>query len=193
MVTINLKRAREIVEAYKNRPQPKISFVLSKSTVQSPQSTIDSRPLTPTPPRSEVKSTLQAQCWAEFNELKIEQGKVSNTIGDVVASGATKAQLRELYAKIEGYRPDLIRLFERARYVDQYGVLPEEKKAAQLPADIYGLKDTKRKLVDLRHKLGKKIATAKREDQRLDWEQKLAMANTEYAVVDDQIKKMEGK
>jgi hypothetical protein len=192
MITINLKEAREIIEAEKNRP--KIKRVINLTPGPSPK--VEGKPhpqIIPTPPRSEVKSTLQAQCWAEFNDLKIEQGKVSNTIGDVVASGATRAQLQELYAKIESYRPDLIRLFERARYVDQYGVLPEEKTAAQLPADIYGLKDQKRKLVDLRHKLSKKISTAKREDQRLDWEQKLALANTEYAVVDEQIKKMEGK
>lgn len=200
MITINLKEAREIIEAEKNRPKIKRVLVMGSvsQSLTSPPAPLQREkgethiPIT-TPPRSQVKSTLQAQCWAEFNELKIEQGKVSNTIGDVVASGANKAQLQELYAKIESYRPDLIRLFERARYVDQYGVLPEEKKDAQLPTDIYGLKDQKRKLVDLRHKLGKKISTAKKEDQRLDWEQKLALANTEYAVVDEQIKKMEGK
>ena len=149
---------------------------------------------TPTIPRSIAKQTLSDQCWAEYNTVRIERAKVSNKIAPLVASGASKEALSELHAEIESYRPELQRLFEVARHVDQYGVLPELKVVQQVPSDIFSLKDQKRKLVDARCKLTKKLKQGSLKDHKvIEWQLELDKANAEFNMVSDQLKKLEGK
>lgn len=143
---------------------------------------------------SELKKTLSDQCWAEYNTVRIEQAKVSNRIAPLVANGASKQELADLHAEIESYRPEMQRLFQVARHVDQYGVLPELKVEQQIPSDVFSLKDQKRKLVDMRCKLAKKIKQGSLKEHKLiEWQLELEQANAEFTMVDDQLKKLEGK
>lgn len=147
-----------------------------------------------TPPRSEAKKFLSEQCWEEYNTVRIEQAQMSNRIALMVANGASKQELADLHAEIESYRPELQRLFHVARHVDQYGVLPELKVEKQMPSDIFSLKDQKRKLVDVRCKLAKKIKQGSlKEHKVIEWQLELEKANAEYNQVDEQLKKLEGK
>jgi len=179
----NPARASKIIEAEKNKPRPKIS--IKQSTVDSPQSTVE-RPK----PQKET-SALLAQCRAEYHALKLEQGQLSNTIAAAVANGD---DLRELYARIESYRPELIKLYERMKHVEQYGELPVPKVVNEVPVDIFLLKDQRKKLIDERCKLNAKIKRGHIKEKKVqDWQMRLDVANAEYAYVDDKIKHLEGK
>jgi len=207
MITIDLEEAAKIIEAHKNLPKPEFDFQIAIagrqqsivdsqqfSTVDSKQSTViqstvDSKPLT-----VDHKTDLLSQCRAEFNELKIEQGKVSNTIAATVAGGASLAELKDLYAQIESYRPDLIKLYQRYKHVQQYGTLPVEQVVNEVSVDIFKLKDSRKKLVDERCKLGIKIKRGHIKEQKVqDWQLRLDEVNAEYAMLDEKIKNLEGK
>lgn len=208
MVTIDIEKAKAIIEEFKNRPKPKLVIVVSQ-TVDSPQSTVESlqsivdseqpidhRPLTMDQPTTANEKTpdLVAQCRDEYNQLRIEQGKVSNTIAAAVAGGAGLAELKDLYAEIESYRPDLIKLHQRYKHVQQYGTLPVQQVVNEVSVDIFKLKDSRKKLVDERCKLGIKIKGGHIKEQKvLDWQLRLDEVNAEYDMLDTQIKNLEGK
>jgi hypothetical protein len=209
MVTIDIEKAKAIIEEFKNRPKPKLVIVVSqavdspqsivdvdsKKAVESPQSIVDvARPIDHRPLTIDHKTDLLEQCRDEYKQLRIEQGKVSNTIAAAVAGGAGLAELKDLYAEIESYRPDLIKLYQRYKHVQQYGTLPVQQVVNEVSVDIFKLKDSRKKLVDERCKLGIKIKGGHIKEQKvLDWQLRLDEVNAEYDMLDTQIKNLEGK
>lgn len=203
MLTIDVAKVRSAQEARKQAPQPKYiitiagSAVPSKSTDLDPVANKEPQALKPASSlgSSKQKETLSAKAWREFNEMKVERSQRSNEIWNLVEAGATKADLKEHYAKIKSYQPALQELFRIARHVDQYGVLPEQKKEAVPLSDLFSLKDQKRKLIDQRCKLQQKIKAGKAKNPKRisEWQLQLDEADLEYKSVCHQIAKLEGK
>lgn len=146
--------------------------------------------------KEENRSDLEKQLWIEFNALKVERNKLSTEISRLVENEASKERLAEQYAKIESYRPDLIALYDKIQYVKQHGCLPAIQETTTEPPDAYRLKDEKKKLVDKRCKLKRKLkesAKASKPEKILEWEQELAQADLQYMEVENQLKQLEGK
>lgn len=146
--------------------------------------------------KAENGDTLEHQLWIEFNALKVERNKLSTEISRLVENEASKERLAEQYAKIESYRPDLIALYDKIQYVKQHGCLPAVQETTTDLPDAYRLKDEKKKLVDKRCKLKRKLkesAKASKPEKILEWEQELAQADLQYIEVENQLKQLEGK
>lgn len=135
--------------------------------------------------------------WKEYNDsFVLPMKKLSTQIAHMVDRGATQAELADHYEKIESYRPGRIALYEKIRYVQQYGKLPEVPEPEKENLDPYYLKDRKKKLVDKRCKLRAKLRTnanPSKPAKLLEWEQELAMADMEYLAVEEKLKQIEGK
>lgn len=194
MLTINLNKVRKVIQDSEQKPKPKMKISFGDSGTpdipQQPKSVSESRRKV-----SEAKSPLSEQCWNQYNELRIEQAKVANEIHELVANGADRKAIKDLYDRVESYRPDLISAFERARYVDQHGKLPVVTNSVTPAADLYTLKDQKRKLIDKRCKLQRKIEKGKATNapKLPEWEMELEHADMEYKSIDEQIKQLGGK
>ena len=134
-------------------------------------------------------------CWNEFNELKIQRGKLSSQIWLLVANCASTEVLKVQYEKIEGMSTELTSLFEQARFAEKHGRAPVSAKPDRNITEIFALKDERRKLIDLRSKLHKKITVgkAKNPNKVIEWQLELEQADAAYILVDEKIKKAEGK
>src|SRR6476659_5217647 len=128
MITINLNQAREIIRAaesqVKAKPKLNISIIKSDfrvvdSDLQAAMSPTSMSETSVTKPKAIAKNELREQTQGDFNKLRIDQAKLSNTIFDEVQRGATTAELATLYEKIESLRPGLIELYSRTRYVER--------------------------------------------------------------------------
>lgn len=203
MITINRTEAKQIIAASQTAKKPKLIISISKSdykpTVVEKNEPVITDPnmewVERVPTRSNQKK-LSDECWAEYNELRIEQAKVANEIHDLVERDASKKEIADLYARVESFRPDLITLFERARHAEQYGALPPvQDKPIASAADILSLKDQKRKLVDKRCKLQAKIKKggSLNSPKVLEWQMEFDLAEIEYNDIDERLKKLEGK
>jgi hypothetical protein len=194
MIEINVKevlRARD----QKAKPRPLIE------TTSSPEVNSQKEVSEPTEKVSEPKppviddAHLASKYWGAFNAIKIERNKLSSQIHTMVARGATKSELKGHYQKIESYRPHLVEAFDLARFVERHGNIPEEKKVENRPVDLFSLKDERRKLIDKRCKLQKKIkeGKAKNPTRIAEWELELDQANAAHKLVDEKIKELEGR
>lgn len=204
MITINRAVARKIIETSKVAQKPRLIISISKSdykptVVERIEPVItedDMRWVERAAPARSNQKKLSDECWAEYNELRIEQAKVANDIHDLIERNASKNEIADLYARVESFRPDLITLFERARHAEQYGALPavQDKPIASL-TDILLLEKQKRKLIDKRCKLQAKIKKGEvtNSSKVPEWQQDLDLAEIEYNDIDDRLKKMEGK
>jgi hypothetical protein len=140
-----------------------------------------------------VKSDLATQAWSEYHSVKLERKKLSSQIFRMVEDRSTKAQLKHHYAAITDLQQREGTLYERARFVEQNGKLPET--TGHEDHNILQLKDKRRKLVDQRCKLQKKIdlGKAKNPNRFSTWQQDLDRANAEYTFIDEQIQKLTGR
>lgn len=199
---INLKRVANQIEEKKAGPVPgRLSLIRPAQPAATPTT---SKPI--------ANPVLD-----EFNKVKTDRAKLSNRIMDEVQRGASKEELKDLVDDIKSYQPRLEKLYDQSRHVDQYGKLPQEvTPQKQEPApDTWALKDKKRKLSDKRSKLLKKLAggewttsvnstgelsldankkaVARNAKKQKEWQDELDQVNAEYAFVDDQLKRLEGK
>lgn len=193
MLTLNLQEVQQKLQEIKQKPKPAISISIVPSDFKKPATDRLQEPRS----KSERKELLVNECWKNFNDIRIERAKLSNTINDLVESSAGTSELIDLYEKIESFRPALEKAFKIARHVEQYGELPAIADDPIAPpvstSDIFILKDKKRKLVDKRCKLQAKIKKGKDPEQISMWQTDLDFAVLEYNEVDEQIKKLEGK
>lgn len=208
MLKFNTKQVLANAEEEKKKPKPlpKISI---KRTSQSPEQcstqqqggiyNIDKVMMHITHQRvaEEIKTDLVSKCWHDYNEVLIERKKLSSMIWRMVADGATTAQLKEHYEKIESYKSQLGELFDRARYAERTGQLPEVIRdiSTGQPADISSLKYEKKKKSEKRSKLKVKIerGRATNAPKLAEWELELDQVEAEYNNLEERIKKMEGK
>lgn len=142
------------------------------------------------------KSQLVSSAWQEFNDVKLERNKLSSQTWKMVADGATTAELKEHYIKIESYRMRLTQLFDEARYVEEHGDLPaKEKEDTGQSADLKSLKYEKKTVSEKRSKLRKKIelGQARNSTKVSEWQLELEQADAEYKILEEKIAKLEGR
>jgi hypothetical protein len=192
MIRINVKEVLKEAEmsAQEPKPAPKITIRIGPKPQDSVAEAMKEAAIHQV--KSGTKKDLLDDCWSQFNEVLIERKKLSKQIAPMVGSGATKSELKEHYQKIDRLIDDGAEIFKSIRYVEQYGKLPEPIAAN---VDILLMKDHRKKLVDLRCKLSKKIeiGQAKNPKKVLEWQLEFDKANAEYILVDEKIKKLEGK
>lgn len=134
-----------------------------------------------------AKSDLTTKAWADYHTTKLERKKLSSETFRMVERNATTEELKAHYKKIMELQESERTLYDRAKVIEQTGSLPEEKAVS-----LEGLKDQRRKLVDLRCKLSKKISNATaakngKPHKMAEWQLELDMANAEYEVVNTKI------
>jgi hypothetical protein len=209
MISFNTKEVLQQIEEDKLKPKPSIKIEIGKKKASpapeykitgglKPEQIVVNFDDIESSPETKVvsKSSIVSKSWEEFNQAKLERAKLSNEISKLIDQGATRSELAQHYEKIVACEPELQELFDKARHVEQYGALPELKTDEQeKPVDIYSLKDERRKLIDKRCKLQKKIkiGEAKNPKKVIEWQLELDQANAHYNHIDEQIKKLEGK
>lgn len=204
MITIDFSTLGDRKAAAKAKKKELIHQIGSKGRVtitKEESEFVESQPLDPVIIEKVKKDnevgSLQSALWKEYNDsFVLPMNKMSTQIAHMVDRGATQAELAEHYEKIESYRPSRIALYEKIRYVEQYGKLPEVPEPEKENLDPYYLKDRKKKLVDKRCKLRAKLRTnanPSKPAKLLEWEQELAMADMEYLAVEEMLKQIEGK
>lgn len=191
MVTI-IRRSSQQEEA---RPSPTIQRVERNIEVKFSEPAPAKVPHTPIASRL----VLVNEVWNDFNKELLERKKLSNQILPLLNRDGSQEELRELHTKIKSYQPVLEQLFKRARHVEQYGALPVERADASeveaKSASLDSMKLKRKALIDERCKTKKKLEAPgiAKESKILEWQLKLDQANAEYALIDEQIKKLEGK
>lgn len=204
MITIDFSTLGDRKAAAKAKKKELIHQIGSKGRVtitKEESEFVESQPLDPVIIEKVKKDnevgSLQSALWKEYNDsFVLPMNKLSTQIAHMVNRGATQAELAEHYEKIESYRPGRIALYEKIRYVEQYGKLPEAPEPEKENLDPYYLKDRKKKLVDKRCKLRAKLRTnanPSKPAKLLEWEQELAQADMEYLAVEEKLKQIEGK
>lgn len=152
--------------------------------------------------KEDLKQKLIREIIIEENKLRVERNILSSQIWKMVENGATPGELKTHYEKIESSRIPLQQLWDRKRYVEVHGVLPEDQTSTPTnnseasTSNVLELKDRKRKLSDLRCKLNKKLqpsAKPSRPEQIIDWQMQLDKADAEYHQVEEQIKQLQLK
>lgn len=145
------------------------------------------------------KQKLLDEIDVEESKVRVERNTLSSQIWKMVANGAPANLLAAHYEKIESYRPTLIEIYDRRRYVEQHGNLPErpsESHEVSTPLSLLELKDRKRKLSDQRCKLKKKLlpnAKPSSAEQLQEWNIQLCAADVEYFDIEERIKNMQLK
>lgn len=146
-----------------------------------------------------AKSDLVTAAWKEYNATKLERKKMSTSIHKAVDDKAAQDVLTELYQSILVLQEQERRLYNRAQYIEKNGTLPEEQPAASIET-IEALKLEKRRLIDLRSKLTKKLTDGKAKNpseqkahKLIEWQLELDQAEAAYTVVEERINKMRGK
>jgi hypothetical protein len=141
------------------------------------------------------KSTLLVGLHNDMAKLKRERGKLSTMIAPMVHRGATQADLQDQYHRINGLTLQMTQIYRSIQYVERYGKLPETTQEHTVdPNDVYGLREKKKQLINLRHKLSKKLQpNAKRpinSDRYNLWQLQLEQYNLEYQAVIDKLKRL---
>lgn len=199
-----LKRAE--IERLKPKPKPVISIGRKKPEggLKADFVVIDEAQVMEYNPHpiTTPKEKLIREIIIEENKLRVERNILSSQIWKMVENGSTSNELKAHYEKIEGYRIPLQQLWDRKRYVEVHGVLPEthatstSSDSEPITGNMLELKDRKRKLSDLRCKLKTKLkpsAKPSRAEQIIDWQMQLDRADAEYHQVEEQIKQMQLK
>ncbi len=140
------------------------------------------------------KKALLSDLECQDHEIRIDRAKLSNQYMPMIQNGATQDELAAHYAKIEALTKELQGIYDKSEYVKRYGRLPNERTAAGAmdETSILALKDRKRKLVDKRSKLTKKIAVgeAKKAPKLNEWKMELDVANQEYTEVERKLREL---
>jgi hypothetical protein len=205
MITINVKQVLEKAETRKKiKRTPKISIIVPPVKEQKPAETVPVEKPVPgnskqveTSPNPWSKLVLLNKLEEDFRQAKIERAKVSNEIFKLYERRASTEEQSNLYNRILSFKPYLVDLYEKKRYVEEHGVLPEEKQQPKI--DDYSLAELqlqKKKLSDLRCKLKKKLqpsAKPAKKEKLMEWEHRLAQADQEYRIVEMNIKQLQAK
>jgi hypothetical protein len=142
---------------------------------------------------SNPKVPVVDECWADYHKEKLQRKKLSTQIAAMVAAAAGKDDLMAHYEKIEAHSATMRQLYDRARFAEANGKLPDANEDNN--AELLALEKKRSRLVDKRCKLQSKIkkGTAKNPDRITNWHLGLDRANAEYDQVDNEIKKITGK
>jgi hypothetical protein len=144
--------------------------------------------------RNEIKSDLVKSLWIEFNAVITERNRLSTQIAHMVERDADQGELRSHYSKIESHRPALQDLYDKIKYAEKHGRLPEAPVKQNEPETIHSLKLQRESLIDKRSKLKSKIAKKKSDNpaKYAEWQLELERANVEYQALCEKIKSIEG-
>jgi len=186
------------------RPGPKIEVFVSKTyrrvKAPAPQPPI-TRAADPTPPvdkytaldelPAKVNEVLLQDLWAEFKSRKTDRAKLSNGYHQLLYEQVGSKILSGHYARIEAVSDELKEIYDKIRYVERYGELPEPPKESQEETDIYKLKEEKRSLVNRRCKVAAKLKNTTKypsgSSKRQELQAYLDRMNIEYEQVQDKI------
>jgi hypothetical protein len=192
MIRIKVKEVLQKSEAEKHQQKPAIKIVVHRSTPTPPSIERVQKEAAIHEIKGGTKTDLLNHEWSEYKKISLDRKKLSKSIAVMVADGATKDELRSLYDKIQSLLEDGAEVYDRIQHIEQYGTLPQP---AAPNVDLILLKDQRKKLVDLRCKLATKVENGEiTKHKRLQqWQLDLDKANAEYLLVDEKIKKLEGK
>lgn len=195
---INIDQVLKQAEQRKNEPVPLPKIRVGKSSAQ-PDQPVKSKPLQPQAPVDQRDMILK-DLWAEISDIKTDRGKLSTRTWYLVEE--IKARLQQEsqsklkaflegeladpelvihYSKIEALTDRAAEVYEKIKYVEQYGKLPEAPKPSfpdAESANANALHYEIRRLDDLIYKTQKKIkGVAPKNPTRLnEWREKLAQA-----------------
>jgi len=147
------------------------------------------------PERSAVSDSLLHQLESEYATIRKERAILSSSIARRVHEGASQEELKELYHKIESYRPSLQDYYDKIAYVKQHGRLPDPPAEHTQDKGLLELREMKRSLINRRSKLNVSIGKAKAisAEKVLSLQLQLDRLDAEYRDVELKIKKLEGK
>ena len=86
-----------------------------------------------------TKAQLMSDVIRELKEVRVSRAKLSNQYHDMIEKGASQAELKEHYQKIEGYTGQLQKLWERRQFIERYGREPVEQKKDDNPYNLPSL------------------------------------------------------
>ncbi len=138
--------------------------------------------------RHGYNNPLIQELESELSTIKVQRAKLSTAISKMVNSGSSKNELGQLHTKIACFKKPIQEAYDKLEYVKKHGELPKKKVTSESELQ---LKDKKRKLVDLRSKLKKKLQMAEGKgngnSKVLEWEQSLDRAELEYKEVEQKL------
>jgi hypothetical protein len=192
MIRINPKEVLQRAETEKAQQKPAIKITVHRLPVQTKSVEQAYKDATIHQIQSGTKTDLLNHEWSEYKSIALDRKKLSKSIATLVEDGASKSDLQTLYQRIDNLLKDGAEVYDRIQHVDQYGKLPD---ATTPNVDLILMKDQRKKLVDLRCKLAKKLENGQLMNHKRVpmWQLELDQANAEYLLVDEKIKKLEGK
>lgn len=134
--------------------------------------------------------SLQADLSKEADQLNRKMADLSNKLHLVPAGTACP----ELTGPILQLKSEIEAIWDKKKYLERNRCLPEEKAAdtSQTPVDSQeklALAQTKRRLIDQRSKLKKKLENPKaKAAKRQEWEIELVKASLQINQIDDQLR-----
>lgn len=217
MIRLNVTKVlkQEAAEKARVKPLPKVRVKGSKITpevkdkVDNQFAQID-------------KDHFLTELWTEMGQLKRDRGKLSSTIAIKVEEIDTRLtkespgmshefingklpmpELADLAEQIQSYTDRMALVWDKIRYVDQYGTLPAEvtQEAVKLEleessVDVMALHHEIRRLDDLIYKCNKKlqqnnngIKAPKNTGKVAEWREKIALADARRIDLKLQLKK----
>lgn len=177
-INVNAVLQREIERKGEVKPLPKVKVLSDRqqiSTIRKPEAPIR---------KESDRDFLLRDLWTEITKIKKERAKLSSKTAKLVddtteklrreGAGVVKAFLggdipvpaiKQHYEKIQAFTEQAKVVWDKIRYVEQYGKLPEERLTVNIDTsesqDIKALHYEIRRLDDLIHKSNKKLDNAK--------------------------------
>jgi hypothetical protein len=196
---INVRRV--MLQAAENKQKPRPAVKIRTKPVQPDPEPESDRGADPEvsdvviPERSGEPNSLLHHLEIEYSTIRKERAILSSSIGRRVHEGATQDELKELYHKIESFRPSLQDYYDKIAYVKIYGKLPDPPAGHNQDKGLLELREEKRSLINRRSKLSVEIkkAQAKSPEKVTALQLKLDILDTQYNDVELKIKKLEGK
>jgi seryl-tRNA synthetase len=196
MIEINVKEVLQKKEQDKLNQKPRPKIELSESATHDPvvidvvqkalQENVIKRTL------GEVKSDIVKSLYVDFTAALNERNKLSTSIAHEVERDADQGALKNLYNRIESYRPSLQDLWHKIKKAER-GEVPAQEKDPALTALLKSkwaeLIVERDQLIDKRHKLKKKIAMKASQNpaKYAEWELELQKADARFNDIVQQI------
>lgn len=148
-----------------------------------------------TPPSSDAAQMIR-QILEQESHLRNQREKYRMNYYKLEAAKADQEEFAHNYAVIKSLTDQLAPLYLQRKRIEQTGEVEHKKVITQdQENEIRSLKYDKKRMIDKRHKLQKKIAGfagfAKGEQNRPKWESELELINLSIYEIDEQIKKIE--